>query len=61
MSDADPDDNDLDVLAGEYVLGVLSLDERHAVSLGRPTLSVGLGGSAMIARRPGEGNDASAV
>ncbi len=35
MSDNDPDDNDLDVLAGEYVLGVLSLDERHAVSARR--------------------------
>jgi anti-sigma-K factor RskA len=35
MSDNDPDDNDLEVLAGEYVLGVLSLDERYAVSARR--------------------------
>ena len=37
MSDGfnDPDDNDLDMLAGEYVLGVLNLDERHAVSARR--------------------------
>ncbi len=38
MSDAgfnDPDENDLDVLAGEYVLGVLDLDERRAVAARR--------------------------
>ncbi len=38
MSDAgfdDPDESDLDLLAGEYVLGVLDLDERRAVSARR--------------------------
>jgi anti-sigma-K factor RskA len=38
MSDAgfnDPDENDLDLLAGEYVLGVLDLDERRAVAARR--------------------------
>jgi hypothetical protein len=40
----------------------LRLDARHAFALGRnEALSVGLGGSAVIARRPGEGNDASSV
>lgn len=39
----------------------LRLDGRHAFSLGGPTLSVGLGASAIAAQRPGEGRDGSSV
>jgi hypothetical protein len=39
----------------------IRLDGRHAFSLGAPTLSAGLGVSALMARRPGEGNDPSSV
>ena len=39
----------------------IRVDGRHAFSLGRATLSTGLGLSAVIARRPGDGNDASGV
>jgi hypothetical protein len=39
----------------------LRLDGRHAFSLGAPTLSVGLGASALSAQRPGEGADGSSV
>src|SRR5262249_14255801 len=39
----------------------LRLDGRHAFSLGAPTLSVGLGLSAISAQRPGEGKDGSSV
>jgi hypothetical protein len=37
------------------------LDGRHAFSLGTPTLSVGLGASALAAQRPGGGGDGSSV
>jgi hypothetical protein len=39
----------------------LRLDARHAFSLGKVTLSAGLGASAVIARRPGDGADGSGV
>ena len=39
----------------------IRFDGRHAFSLGKPTLSIGLGASAIMARRPGEGNDTSGV
>jgi hypothetical protein len=39
----------------------IRVDGRHAFSLGRPTLSIGLGASAIMARRPGDGNDVSGV
>jgi hypothetical protein len=38
----------------------IRLDGRHAFTLGKPsTLSVGLGGSVVVARRPGSGNEGS--
>jgi hypothetical protein len=37
------------------------LDGRHAFSLGKPTLSVGLGVSAILAHPPGSGNDPTGV
>jgi hypothetical protein len=39
----------------------LRVDARHAFSFGAPTLSVGLGASALVARPPGRGDDGSAV
>ncbi|APR83310.1 Hypothetical protein A7982_08659 [Minicystis rosea] len=39
----------------------IRVDGRHAFSLGKPTLSIGLGASAIMARRPGDGNDVSGV
>jgi len=54
-------------LAGDNDVGLtyagrsIRLDGRHAFSLGRPTLSIGLGASAIMARRPGDGNDVSGV
>jgi hypothetical protein len=54
-------------LAGSNEVGLtyagrsVRLDGRHAFSLGKPTLSVGLGASAVMARRPGEGFDTSGV
>lgn len=39
----------------------LRVDARHAFSLGKATLSTGLGVSAVMARRPGDGSDASGV
>ncbi|EYF06293.1 hypothetical protein [Chondromyces apiculatus] len=44
-----------------YTGRTLRLDGRHAFNLGAPTLSVGLGASAILARRPGSGADASSV
>jgi len=54
-------------IAGDNEAGVtytgraLRVDGRHAFSLGAPTLSVGLGASAILARRPGSGTDGSSV
>src|SRR6202034_1952887 len=39
----------------------IRLDGRHAFSLGKPTLSVGLGVSAIIAHAPGSGSDPTGV
>lgn len=39
----------------------IRVDGRHAFALGRAALSIGLGASAIMARRPGEGNDVSGV
>lgn len=39
----------------------LRLDGRHAFSLGKPTLSIGLGATAIIAHQPGDGGNASGV
>ncbi|MFT3766356.1 MAG: hypothetical protein QM820_12720 [Minicystis sp.] len=51
-------DNDVGLT---YSGRAIRVDGRHAFSLGKPTLSVGLGASAIMARRPGDGNDASGV
>jgi hypothetical protein len=39
----------------------IRVDARHAFTLGRVTLSAGLGASAILARRPGDGSNASGV
>lgn len=39
----------------------IRVDGRHAFTLGAPTLSVGLGAAAILARRPGSGADGSSV
>ena len=44
-----------------YTGRTLRVDGRHAFDLGAPTLSVGLGASAILARRPDSGPDASSV
>ena len=44
-----------------YAGRALRLDVRHAFSFGRGSLSIGLGGSAVMARRPGSGSDVSGV
>lgn len=44
-----------------YTGRALRIDARHAFSLGKPTLSVGLGSSAVFGRRPGSGDDGSSV
>jgi hypothetical protein len=54
-------------IAGDNEAGItftgrsLRVDGRHAFSLGAPTLSVGLGASALVARPPGHGSDAGSV
>jgi hypothetical protein len=48
--------------AGITYLGrALRLDVRHAFVFGKAALSLGLGASALMARRPGDGSDVSGV
>lgn len=44
-----------------YAGRAIRLDGRHAFALGTPTLSVGLGGSVVMARRPGGDSDERSV
>lgn len=44
-----------------YAGRAIRLDGRHAFELGTPTLSVGLGGSVLMAKRPGGGPDERSV
>jgi hypothetical protein len=44
-----------------YTGRAIRLDGRHAFALGTPTLSVGLGGSVVTARRPGRSADERSV
>lgn len=44
-----------------YVGRSIRIDGRHAWSFGRPTLSVGLGASAIMAERPGQSADVGSV
>ena len=44
-----------------YAGRAIRLDGRHAFKLGTPTLSVGLGGSVLVARRPGNRADERSV
>lgn len=44
-----------------YAGRAIRLDGRHAFALGTPTLSVGLGGSVLVARRPGSSADERSV
>ncbi|MCC6559085.1 MAG: hypothetical protein IT372_39680 [Polyangiaceae bacterium] len=44
-----------------YTGRTVRVDGRHALSLGTPTLSVGLGAAAVLARRPGHGADGGSV
>lgn len=44
-----------------YTGRAVRVDGRHAFSFGAPSLSIGLGAAAILARRPGSGNDGSSV
>jgi hypothetical protein len=44
-----------------YTGRAIRLDGRHAFALGTPTLSIGLGGSVVAARRPGNRSDERSV
>jgi hypothetical protein len=44
-----------------YTGRLIRVDGRHAFALGAPTLSVGLGAAAVLARRPEHGADATSV